>query len=152
MKIVATLMLLFVVSPALGQEIYKWKDAKGQWHFSQTFGGQRAILWITVDRISYQHGFAKIEGTAMNQSPFPVKSRRIIAKATDALDGTLYVEFFGWPADSAEAGIEPQQSAAFTVLLQMPEKSRGREVRFELSADGYSSDVNWQTNQQMRIW
>jgi hypothetical protein len=36
MKLAVLMLTLFVAIPALAQDIYKWKDEKGQWHFSQT--------------------------------------------------------------------------------------------------------------------
>jgi len=152
MKLLTFILVLLAV-PALAQDVYKWQDTQGRWHLSSAPGGaQRAVFWITVERISLQHDYVKIEGIAENQSSSPIRSPRIVAKAVDVIDGTFYVEFFSWPAGSPEARIEPRQAATFSVLLQIPNKAKGRDVRFDLSTDGYRSDVNWTANQQMRIW
>jgi len=151
----AAFILLIVISaaPAAAQDVYKWQDEKGRWHLSSAPGqGPRAVFSLTVEKITFEYGYAKIHGTAENQSTSAIRSPRIVAKAIDVMDGTFYVEFFSWPAGSPEARIGPRQSAAFSVFLQMPDKARNRDVRFELSTDGYRSDINWLANQQMRVW
>jgi hypothetical protein len=145
---------LMLANTAFSQDVYKWQDGQGRWHISNAPSPNRpkSAFAITLDRVTFTPGFARIEGIAENQSNIALPSPKLTAKAIDVNDGTLYAEFFSWPAGRAGARIEPRQAATFSVNLQMPNRSMGREVRFDLNSEDLLAEVNWTTAQQRRVW
>jgi hypothetical protein len=149
-------LCLFLILPMFSiaaQDVYKWKDDKGQWHFSQgPSSARRPALRLVVERVNYKNGYLRIEGTVENISQVDLNIPRLNVKISDPSENMTFNEQSVWPAGGHGKKIGVRQSAVFTTLLSVPDKAKGREVQIDVSTDDYPAEVEWKQSATFKIW
>lgn len=105
-----------------------------------------------MEKLTYNHGYIRIEGTAENISNAPLPAPRITMTGLDFLDDTIYGQSTAWPGGSYSSKIASGQSAVFSTLFSIPDKAKGKEVKVEVSVDGYPFDLTWKVDSRIRVW
>ena len=149
----ALLFLLVITLPSSAQQIYKWKDEKGQWHFSQGQGrGAAPVVKVTVEKIDYRNRYVTVEGVLENISSFAIARPKIHVRAHDVENDLLLASDTVYIPTGAAGKIESQKSSAFRAFFSLPDRSRGREVKLDISVEDFPFEVNWQKEGKFRVW
>ena len=154
-KLVCLCLFLFVsVFSLFAQELYKWKDAKGQWHIGQGPGGNlRPLLRVSVERVNYENRFLRIEGTVENISPVVItKPRPLNIRVSDVSQNVTFEERSVWAAGGYGKKIGGGPIAVFTTTLMVPDKARGQELKIDITTDDYPTEVDWKQRETLRAW
>ena len=146
-------IFLFLSSVILAQTIYKWKDEKGQWHFTQGQGrGAAPVVKVTVEKIDYRNRYVTVEGVLENISSFAIARPKIHVRAHDVENDLLLASDTVYIPTGAAGKIESQKSSAFRAFFSIPDRSRGREVKLDISVEDFPFEVNWQKEGKFRVW
>lgn len=153
-SLVSLVILLVLLVPIVNaQQIHKWKDEKGQWHFTGGPSSRGApVFRLTVERVSYRSGYITVEGTAENISSVPLTNPKIKVVGLDSGDQTIYGQSTTWAGGTYDGKIAGSQSAVFKTLFSIPEKAKGREVKLEISVEGYLFDISCQQDCKIKVW
>jgi hypothetical protein len=91
-------------------------------------------LVLTVQQVSYEHGYVKIVGVAKNTGTKGARSPILKLSVFDSPTGaTLLVETSTWPAGQIGKTMDPATSAAFQFFASVP--GEPTKVRWLISMD-----------------
>lgn len=147
------ILSLLLASSVTAQQIHKWQDEKGQWHFTQMPGrGAAPIIKVVIEKLEYRNGYLTIEGTVENISGYVVTTPSIQVQAHDAENDTVLSDSSTRGAGGYKAKLEPQKSAFFTTMLRFPGTARGRDAKINVSVEEYPFEIEWKRESRIRIW